>query len=87
MRLVPVNRGDGKPHQLPYVQYQMFTVFTCTLIHVALCQGDPVLLLWPRSVFLWFQSEDLDFWLSTTPPPATAPSLSMVRALGAGALC
>lgn len=24
-----------------------------------------------RSVFLWFQGEDLDFWLSTTPPAAT----------------
>lgn len=27
-----------------------------------------------RSVFLWFQGEDLDFWLSTTPLPAAAPA-------------
>ncbi|KAK1342928.1 hypothetical protein QTO34_015696 [Cnephaeus nilssonii] len=31
-----------------------------------------------KPIFLWFQSEDLDFWLSTTPPPpAAAPAASM----------
>lgn len=35
-----------------------------------------------EALFVWFQSEDLDFWLSTTPPPAAAPALSTVRAGG-----
>lgn len=27
----------------------------------------------PKPLFLWLQGEDLDFWLSTTPPPAAVP--------------
>lgn len=30
----------------------------------------------PKVLFLWLQGEDLDFWLSTTPPPAAVPVLA-----------
>lgn len=48
---------------------------------VHLCPLGAVCYLGQRPVILWFQGEDLDFWLSTMPPPATAPApaLATVR--------